>query len=209
MIGFWQDAGSLMDKFQTYTTLDGRTLDLTELTTEQIALFEQGLALYRRGRSAKQFHQLANLVSGRTSPLLASSGGRVTQSVWDQPLYQAMRDLEDRLGIRVGELEAMPGDQLDTDPLVDEWIPAVQAAASKGVTLAALHKAVGRGDLLARPSKPGGSRLVVSLRSLGRWAPNPQRQAAAREHRSTRSGRPRLATSPTVANSGRRALAAS
>jgi hypothetical protein len=187
-----------MDQHQTYTTLDGRSLDISALTAEQLAFLERCLESNRRGRTAKHFHQLANMVTARENPLLGDTGGRVTQAVWDHPLYQAVRDLEDRLGIRTGDLEAMPGDQAERDPLEDEWVGSADAAETKGVTLAALHKAIGRGELVARTAKPGGSRVVVSARSLERWFPNPVRQAAGRSARPT----PRIVRRPDALAAG-------
>lgn len=165
-----------MKTMQTYTTLDGRVLDLTDLTEEERDFFGRCLADYRAGVAWERF---ARLVEGPENPLIRAAG-RVTQAVWNHPLYQAVRDLEDRLGIQQGHLAPGPDDDPFLDPLEDEWIPAAQAAASKGVTMPGLHKAINRGDVIARPAKPGGSWLLVSVRSLRRWQPNPVRQAARR-----------------------------
>lgn len=164
---------------QTYTTLDGRVLDLTDLSDEERAFFDRCLADYQAGVT---WERLAHLVEGPDNPLVRVAG-RVTQAVWDHPLYQAVRDLEDRAGIRDGYLTPGSDDDPTLDPLEDEWIPAMKAAASKGVTLPGLHKAIDRGDVIARPAKPGGARLMVSARSVRCWHPNPVRQAARRKRR--------------------------
>lgn len=161
----------------TYTTLDGRVLDLGNLTDEERSFFDRCVAAYRQGVAWEDF---ANLVGGAENPLLRSTGGRVTRAVWEHPLYQALRDLEERLGIQQGKLEPEGVDEqaAASDPLEDEWLPAPDAAAVKGVTLPGLHKAIRRGDVLAR--RWGNGRVLVSRRSLERWEVNRTRQAARR-----------------------------
>lgn len=118
------------------------------------------------------------LVAGSENPVVRAAGGRVTPAVWDHPLFQAVRDLEDRYGIAHGELAPTPGYDLERDPIADAWVPSVEAAQRKGVTLAGLHHAAKRGAVIARPAKPGGTRLVVSVNSLERWQPGAAHQAA-------------------------------
>ena len=160
----------------TYATLDGEILDLTALTEAERAFFGRVLALWR---TRAPYDTVRELVSGPNNPIL-EPGCRITAAVHRHPLWRAVYDLESRLGILQGEIGPAPGDEPERDPVADEWIPAVQAAAAKGVTLAGLHKAVERGDLVAARAKPGGVRLVVSRNSLDRWTPNPVRQAARR-----------------------------
>ena len=93
-------------------------------------------------------------------------------------MFQAVRDLEDRLGIQQGEVGPEEGDDISKDPLQDEWVPTPEAAKRKGVTLPGLHKAINRGDVIARPATEGGRRLVISVNSLSKWEPNATRQAA-------------------------------
>jgi hypothetical protein len=162
----------------TYRTLDGRVLDLTRIGDEERTYLEQCVAAYRAGLPWATFTDLAE---GNGSPLVRAAGGRVTQAVWDHPVFQAAYDMEARLGIAQGYVAADADDDPGRDPFTDEWIPAVAAARSKGVTLSGLHQAIGRGEVIARPSKPGGSRLVVSRNSLDRWHPSHLRQAAGRQ----------------------------
>ncbi len=162
----------------TYTTLDDTILDLTALTGEERAYFDHCYAAYRTGVT---WSALSDLIAGEGNPLVRRAGGRITRAVWEHPLYQALRDLEDRLGIQQGCVQPEPGDDPARDPLADEWISASEAATRKGVTLQGLHRAIGRGEVIARPAKPGGSRLAVSVKSLSRWTPNPLRQAAGRK----------------------------
>lgn len=119
------------------------------------------------------------LAQGMENPPIRAAG-RVTLAVMTHPLYIAVRDLEDRLGLRQGELEPGPGERLDTDPLDDEWLRAGEAARRKGVTLPGLHQAIQRGQVIARPAKAGGAWRLVSRKSLDRWMPHPARQAAGR-----------------------------
>ncbi|MGH2356328.1 MAG: hypothetical protein ACRDJN_32385 [Chloroflexota bacterium] len=165
---------------QTYTTLEGRVLDLTGLTDEEQTFFARCYAMYRNGAAWETFSKRAR---GVQNPLVRAAGGRITEAVWDHPLFQALHDLEDRLGIHQGELAADPGDDLVRDPIADEWIPAVAAARQKGVTLPGLHGAIKRGDVVARPAESGRPHLLVSANSLARWTPDPVRQAARRKER--------------------------
>jgi hypothetical protein len=164
----------------TYTTLDGEVLDLSSLTTEERAHFERCYAGYRSGNVG--WGAFTNLVSGPENPLLRPSDGRVTRAVWRSPLFTALRDLEDRVGLRTGELAPDREDEalLARDPVADSWLPAPQAAGRKGVTLSGLHQAIRRGEVIAGPATPGGSRLVVSENSLERWTPVAIRQTAGR-----------------------------
>jgi hypothetical protein len=121
-----------------------------------------------------------DLVAGPQNPVVRAAGGRVTRAVWDHPLYRAVRDLEDRYGIAHGELAPTPGYNLDRDPIADTWVPSVEAARRKGVTLAGLHHAARRGAVIVRAARPGGARLVVSVNNLERWYPGAAHQAAGR-----------------------------
>ena len=160
----------------TYTTLDGEVLDLANLKEGERAFFERVLALYR---ADAPYDTVFNLVSGEENPIL-EPGRRITAAVHAHPLWKAVHDLENRLGIKQGEIGAEPGDDPDRDPVADEWLSTTEAAAAKGVTVVGLHKAIARGDVVAAPAKPGGVRRVVSRNSLDRWTPNAVRQAARR-----------------------------
>lgn len=162
---------------ETYNTLTGRVLDLMNLDHEKEAYFRRCYEAYRVNMRWGEF---GNLVAGEENPLVRAAGGWVTRVVYDHPLFQAVRDLEDRLGLRQGELAPEPGLDTEREPLVDQWVPVSEAATSKAVTISAVHQAIDRGDLIARPAKPGGAWLVVSVNSLARWTPNPVRQAAGR-----------------------------
>jgi len=108
----------------TYTTVDGRTLDLTGLTAEERQHLMRCYAAYRAGMAWDQF---SHLVVGTENPLLRQTRGVVTPEVWHHPLYQAIRDLEDRLGIQQGEVEPDPGDDVERDPFTRA--PAVPLTA--------------------------------------------------------------------------------
>ncbi|BDG61953.1 hypothetical protein [Caldinitratiruptor microaerophilus] len=160
----------------TYRTCDGRVLDLSCLTEEERQHFERAYQAYRNGMAAPSFSN--EMVHGMANPLVGRAGGWVTREVYRHPLFQALRDLEDRLGLAQGYLE--PAGEDLSDPLEDEWIPAPEAARRKGVTLMGLHNAIRRGDVIARPAKPGGRRLLVSCNSLGAWKIDEVRQANAK-----------------------------
>lgn len=99
---------------RAYTTLDGEMLDLSTLTDEEVAYFDRCYAAYRDGVA---FFTFQDLVTGFQNPLLRDTEGRVTDVVWAHPLFRALRDLEDRLGIGQGELGPDPDDDIGSDPL--------------------------------------------------------------------------------------------
>jgi hypothetical protein len=163
---------------ETYTTLKGQVIDLTRLTESEKNYLKHCLAAYKEGINWNNF---SNLVTGLGNPLLTATGGRITQKVWSHPLFQALRDLEDRLGIQQGETVPDPDDNPDNDPFTDQWIMAQEAANRKDVTLMGLHGAIRRGELIAKPIKPGGKRLMVSANSLSHWQPDRVRQRARKK----------------------------
>lgn len=172
---------------KTYTTLDGKVLDLSGLNEEEQGYFER---CYRAYRDGGDWHTLGRLVTGSENPLLQPTGGYITRAVAQTALYQAVRDLKDRAGINSDDLEPEPGDRPELDPLDDTWLPAPAAAKEKGVSVVGLHKAIKRGDLVAAPAKPGGSWLVVSRNSLTHWSPNRRRQAGGRKRPAAVTGVP-------------------
>jgi hypothetical protein len=169
-----RDAVDTSQVIHTFTTLDGQVLDLSQLAAAEHAFFAQRLAAYSAGEEWETFARMARTLN----PVILAAGGRITQSVWDHPLFQAVHDLEDRLGILQGEILPSPGDDVDRDPLKDTWIPAVTAAAQKGVSLPGLHGAIKRGEVLARREATGNNHVLVSANSLARWAPDRVRQGA-------------------------------
>jgi hypothetical protein len=164
----------------TYTKVDGDVLDLAGLSDEEERYLAHCVAQFRANVPWRAFRELT---TGPDSPLLRQTGGRVTQQVWDNPAFQAILDMEDRLGIAQGKVGASPGDRVDTDPFDDAWIPSAEAAAVKGVTLPAVHKAVKDGRLIGRHTDDGAKRLLISRNSLTRWHPNRTRQAAGKGRR--------------------------
>src|SRR5688572_21554227 len=90
-------ATKLVVPASTYTTLDGRVLDLTGLDEEERAYIGRCYAAYRRGADFVAFSELVD--RKEHSPLLRSTDGVITRAVYDHPLFQAVRDLEFRLEI--------------------------------------------------------------------------------------------------------------
>lgn len=167
----------------TYTTIDGRTFDLSRLDDRQHAYLADASRAYH---TAPRFADFMNdVVHGTGNPLLIETQGWVTDAAWHHPLYRALRDLAARLGIAQGELR--PEGAWREDPFADAWLSPTEAAREKGVTRTALHKAIARGDILACPAQPGGTWLRVSRNSLARWTPNKTRQAAGRRTVTSRS----------------------
>ncbi len=163
------------DLMLTYKCIDGTVYALCNLTAEERTFFDRVYCAYLDNLD---WAALSRLVEGTENPAIRDTAGRVTRAVWDHPLYQAVRDLEDRAGLRQGKLACQPWHDLDHDPLADEWLPVSVAAREKGVTVPGLHKAIRRGAIL---SQRDAGRLLVSRNSLAAWTPNPVRQAARRK----------------------------
>jgi hypothetical protein len=162
----------------TYITLKPEVVDLSDLSPEERAHFAATATAYRAGETWAAFTNAR--VNGLENPLIRATGGRVTRAVWEHPLYRALYDLGDRLGIAQGYVAPDPDSDMSTDPFDDSWLSTGEAARRKGVTVMGLHKAIRRGQVLARPAKAHGTRLLVSARSLDHWTPNLARQAAGR-----------------------------
>ena len=107
---------------QTYTTLDGTVLDLTDASDEERGYFDRCIMAYRAGMAWEDFTMLAG---GLANPLIRATDGLITRAIYDTPLYQAARDLEDRLGI---QQECLAPDRLC---LKTSRCPKSQRAASK------------------------------------------------------------------------------
>ena len=161
----------------TYRTIEGETLDLTGLTDEERRFVVECWERFCGGAS---WDDAMRMIHGRQNPQLARTGGVVTRDVWYGPMFRALLDIESRAGMRDGSLQAGAGVEVLADPFADEWIPAVEAAEHKEVSLSGLHGAIRRGEVIATPGRPGGTRIVVSRNSLSAWRPNEQRQKSAR-----------------------------
>ncbi|BDG60945.1 helix-turn-helix domain-containing protein [Caldinitratiruptor microaerophilus] len=151
----------------TYTTLTGAVIDLGNLTPEQRQFFVRCLEAYRQEISWPDF---INLVRGRENPLLRETGA-ITKEVTEHPLYKVLSDLEERLGVRQGWTRPQGGADVHRDPTEDRWVSVAEAARMKGVSVPAIHNAVRRGDLVARPAGAGSRFLVISVRSLEAYRP--------------------------------------
>jgi hypothetical protein len=169
----------------TYTTLAGKVLDLTGLSEEERAYFEDCWSAYLAGEESVTFHN--ERTDSTRNPVLRVTDGWITKENWRHPLLLALGDLGNRLGIQQGRFKRRENDFADVHPLDgDEWLTVPEAARRKGVTVQGLHNAIKRGDVIAHPAKEGGSWLRVSRNSLDAWQPNPRRQAAGRaRHRRT------------------------
>jgi len=86
---------------ERYLTLDGQILELQDLSPTERSYLDRCITAFDQRVGWFAFSQL---VEGTANPLLAATCGRVTQTVWAHPLYQTIRDLEDRLGLEQGHL---------------------------------------------------------------------------------------------------------
>ena len=160
---------------QTYTTAQGRVVDLTDLPAELRQFFERCAQAYY---DDMPWHEYCRLVEGLENPLLRLTGGVVTWEIWHHPLFEAVRDIESRLGIRQGKTLPDPDYDVERDPLADEWLPVEEAARQKGVTLAGLRRGIAAGRVIAHAAPDEDGRLLVSANSLARWVPRNRRAAA-------------------------------
>lgn len=163
---------STKSQFATYTTLDGDVVDLMSLNADETGLLDAAVDAFETSMAWEAF---GNEFLGPKSAVLRRTGGRVTQAVWDSPMFKVLRDIEDRLGIAQGIIAADGGEAGAPDPLTDTWLPSAKAAEEKGVTLPGLHGAIKAGLVVARPISPGGTRIEVSRNSLRRWQPKAHR----------------------------------
>jgi hypothetical protein len=99
---------------ETYRTLDGEVLDLSRLDAAERAFFARCYAAWREGID---WTTLARLVEGDENPLLRATAGVITRQVYRHPLFQAVHDLEHRLGITQGKIAPEPGDDANADPV--------------------------------------------------------------------------------------------
>jgi len=106
-----------------YTTLDGRVVELSGLSEDERAFLHRCVAAYRDGMA---WEALSRLVEGVDNPLVRAEGGRITRAVWDHPLVQVVSDLEDRLGIAQGDLEADPDTHPDRDPFAHQSVEVAE-----------------------------------------------------------------------------------
>ncbi len=160
---------------ETYTTIRGVAVSLADLTEEQKNYLAGCYAAYQRGMRSAEFGN--RFVFGLENPLLKTTGGMITQEVWDHPLFKAVHDLEFRLGIAQRNYAQEDGIDISSDPFQDEWIPVSRAAAEKGVTPNGIYLAVKRGDIVASQSGV----MKVSARSLQNWHPDLIRQASRKK----------------------------
>ena len=86
----------------TYTTIFGQVLDLSSVSGTERVFLDRCLEKFNGGSDWAQF---ANLVDGNENPLIRPHGG-LTRAVVVHPLYVALHDLANRLGISQGYLKS-------------------------------------------------------------------------------------------------------
>lgn len=161
----------------TWRRYRGDVIDLRDLNEDEARFLQRCYEAWRQGIA---WGPMLELTRGSDNPVLWATHGVITEAAWECPVFQALSDLEDRCGLRDGSLRNDTGADPAVDPLDDSWLPAVQAAEVRGVTLSGLHGAIKRGEIIARPAKEGGKRVVVSMNSVCGWRPNATRQRAGR-----------------------------
>jgi hypothetical protein len=121
---------------ERYRTLDGQSLELANLTPSERSYLDLCVSAYEHHVAWATFSQL---VEGRENPLLDATAGRITPGVMNHPLYQTVRDLEDRLGVEQGCLTANAGD----DPTLQPYTDHVHVSAKDGTAHGPLHRVAG------------------------------------------------------------------
>ena len=109
----------------SYVTLDGAVLDLSGLSNEERTYLDRCVTAYRERIGWEQFRYLTLTVE---NPLIQQAGGQITPAVWAHPLYQAVRDLETRLGIEQRFVGPDPGDEAAREPFAEAGVASAQAA---------------------------------------------------------------------------------
>ena len=159
-----------------YVTLDGEVIDLSRLTAEEAAFFGRCYDVWKANET-NGYAALQALIFGSANPVL-EPGCRVTRSVAGNPLFQAVQDLEARVGVMQGNLLPDRDDERPADdPLAEEFVSVAEAARLKGITVPAVHAAINRGDLVAIANRP----IKVSVTSLRGWEVDLGRQRSARK----------------------------
>lgn len=97
-----------------YRRIDGTVLRVPFPSAVEAAFFDRIYRLYEEG----DWRGLRALFYGPENPVL-EPGCLITRAVYAMPLFRAVRDLENRVGIRTGNLLAADGDGSDIEPLED------------------------------------------------------------------------------------------
>src|SRR4051794_25656941 len=90
----------------TYTTLEGKVYDLSDLTPEERAYFDESWAAYEANQDRIEFQQ--QRVFSTQNPVLRATGGLLNDSNFYHPLLRALRDLGSRLFIQQGGAKPNP-----------------------------------------------------------------------------------------------------
>lgn len=163
----------------TYLTATGEVLDLSDLSGDERAYFDESLKAYQEDES---FETFAQRTYSSDNPALRPNG-RVTNETFGHPLFRAVLDMECRLGVRAGVLLLASGSDVETDPMGDAMLSIAKAAELSRVTRETIYNAIGRGELVATKVRP----VRVSANSVRRWKPLAARQAAGRASAAERS----------------------
>ncbi len=166
----------------TYVTYDGKVLDLSGLTAEQKLHLEHAHRLAMEaiasedGQNVVSWMDFNDLVNSEKNPLLRETQGFVTRELWEHPLYQALYDLDVRVGMKQGMIAKPRNKRWLQDPAKDQFVPVSEVAERKRVQVKAVHKAIDRGDLVAIHGEFEGDRagpkagLLVSWNSAKAWS---------------------------------------
>ena len=157
----------------TYTTLDKDVLDLERLTAPERTFLDRCLQMWR---SRTTFEAFESFAYGPQNPVL-DAPRRISRDVAAHPLYRAVHDLADRLGVLHGVYAPATEDERPAeDPINEDYVSLSEAARLRGASVAAVHAAIKRGELIGQLGRPAR----VSVTSLDSWKVDPTRQRAGR-----------------------------
>lgn len=131
---------------KTYTLLNGKKLDLTELSAREQAFLRD---LGRMAKADISYFEIERTAIGPGSPAL-QGWQTITPEIASSPLYLAAGDIATRAGIAQGLILAPQFEHLRGEfPKDGSHISTVQAAHLIGISRAAVHKAIKAGKLEA------------------------------------------------------------
>lgn len=129
---------------RTYTLLNGKKVDLAELSASERAFLGD---LRRMARAGISYFEIERTAIGPGSPALRG-WHTITPQIASSPLYAAAGDIATRAGIEQGLILAPQFEHFRGDfPRDGSHISTVQAAHLIGISRAAVHKAIKAGKI--------------------------------------------------------------
>jgi excisionase family DNA binding protein len=146
-----------------YRLLSGDTIRLDVLGASALAFLKN---LQRMAKDKVSFFEIERVAIGPGSPAL-KGWSRVTREIVSSPLYRVAEDISERAGIAEGLILAPEHEAKRKDIPIDRTQMSVtQAAATLGISRAAVHKAIGQKRLAAQRY---GNAVLVGREEVARF----------------------------------------